>query len=84
MISTGRKVSAERHAVNVAAGIRVNAPWHVQIVNSNYARPKEWMRRFKGVTTRYLDSYLGWFRAIERSPAAVTAAASFLAMAVGA
>ena len=41
------------------------------------------MRRFKGVATKYLDSYLGWHRAIERSDHAVSKPASFLAMAMG-
>jgi hypothetical protein len=31
-----------------------------------YRRLKDWLRRFKGVTTRHLPSYLGWRRMIER------------------
>lgn len=83
MMATGRKLAVEHHAVNVAAGIRVDGPWHVQNVNSYHSRLKTWLRRFKGVATRYLDSYLGWFRAIDRSPAVISKPASFLAMAVG-
>jgi hypothetical protein len=26
------------------------------------------MRRFHGVATSYLENYLGWFRAIDRTP----------------
>lgn len=83
MMATGRKLGVEHHAVNVAAGVRVDGAWHVQNVNGYHSRLKGWMRRFKGVATKYLDSYLGWHRAIERSADAVSKPASFLAMAMG-
>lgn len=83
MMATGRKLTVEHHAVNVSAGLRVDGPWHVQNVNSYHSRLKNWMRRFHGVATKYLDSYLGWFRALDRSPAVVSKPASFLAMAIG-
>jgi len=83
MMATGRKLGVEHHAVNVAAGVRVDGAWHVQNVNGYHSRLKRWMRRFKGVATKYLDSYLGWHRAIERSDHAVSKPASFLAMAMG-
>lgn len=54
--------------VKQSAGIRVLAGvYHVQNVNAYTSRLKTWMRRFHGVATRYLDSYLGWFRAIDRT-----------------
>lgn len=84
MMATGRKLKVDHHAVNVSAGRRVDGPWHVQNVNSYHSHLKEWMRRFRGVATKYLASYLGWFRAIDRSPAVVSKPASFLAMAIGA
>jgi transposase-like protein len=84
MMATRRKLDVEHPAVNVSAGLRVDGPWHVQNVNSYHSRLKEWMRRFKGVATKYLDSYLGWFRALDRLPAAVSKPASCLAMAIGA
>lgn len=53
--------------VNVAAGRRVVAGvYHIQNVNAFHSRLKDWMRRFRGVATRYLDSYLGWFRMLDR------------------
>jgi len=70
------------HPVNLSAGIRVDGPWHVQNVNAYHSRLKDWMRRFKGVATRYLDSYLGWFRAIERSRDGDLKPTQWLAMAV--
>ncbi len=38
----------------------------------------EWMHRFNGVATRYLDSYLGWHRMIERLDAAISPQAILL------
>ena len=40
---------------------------HVQNVNAYDSRLRGWMQRFKGVATKYLDSYLGWFRMLDRS-----------------
>src|ERR671928_1666331 len=54
--------------VNVAAGVRVrDGAFHVQNVNAYHGRLKGWMGRFNGVATRYLPSYLGRRRALERS-----------------
>lgn len=68
-------------ALNLSAGIRVleNA-FHIQNVNAYDSRLKGWMQRFHGVATRYLPSYLGWRRLLERhanrpSPHSVVAAA---------
>lgn len=81
MMAAARKLGVEHHPVNVSAGIRVDGAWHVQNVNSYHARFKNWLRHFKGVATKYLDSYLGWFRAIERSPGHRLDTPSFLALA---
>jgi hypothetical protein len=35
-------------------------------VNAYTSRLKTWMVRFKGVASKYLASYLGWRRMIER------------------
>jgi hypothetical protein len=54
-------------AMNIMAGIRVKERiFHIQNVNANDSRLKGWMQRFNGVATRYLDSYLGWWRFYER------------------
>jgi transposase-like protein len=71
---TGRAYSViARHGrirhepVNVAAGERVrHRVFHIQNVNAYDSRLKQWMHRFNGVATRYLDSYLGWRRMLER------------------
>lgn len=83
MQATAGKLGVEHHAVNVAAGRRVEGPWHVQNVNSYHSRLKGWMRKFKGVSTKYLDSYLGWFRTVDCSPEALHKPASFLTLAMG-
>lgn len=84
MRATARKLGLEHHAVNVSIGMRVDGPWHVQNVNAYHSRLKTWMRRFKGVSTKYLDSYLGWFRTIDSAPHVLAKPASLLALAIGA
>ena len=37
------------------------------------SRLKDWLRRFKGVATHYLPSYLGWRRMIESGREDLTA-----------
>jgi len=40
--------------------------YHIQNVNAYDSRLKAWMRQFNGVATKYLESYLGWRRLLER------------------
>jgi hypothetical protein len=47
-------------ALNLSAGERTRGIYHIQNVNHYGSRLKTWMRRFNGVATKYLDSYLGW------------------------
>lgn len=53
-------------------GPRVRGPFHIQHVNAYDSRLKNWMRRFHGVATRYLNQYLGWRRLLERYRKAIT------------
>ncbi len=46
----------ERQIERVKKGI-----FHIQHVNNFYHRLKDWMERFQGVATKYLDNYLYWF-----------------------
>jgi hypothetical protein len=41
--------------------------FHVQNVNAYHSRLKNWMRRFHGVATERLPSYLGWRRLHEQA-----------------
>jgi len=68
-----RAVGIRHEAVNLKAGERVReGVFHIQNVNAYDSRLKQWMRRFNGVATRYLDSYLGWRRLIERPQTAIS------------
>ena len=70
--------------VNLSAGIRVvGGVYHVQNVNAYDSRLKGWMQRFHGVATKYLESYLGWFRAIDRSTSGSLNPLLLLAQAAG-
>jgi transposase-like protein len=40
--------------------------YHIQNVNAYTSGLKTWMVRFRGVATKYLPSYLGWRRCIDR------------------
>jgi transposase-like protein len=81
--AAARHLGVEHHALNISKGPRVQGAWHIQNANGYHGRLKNWMRRFKGVASSYLASYLGWFRAIDRAAQAPRQPAPFLALAVG-
>ncbi len=55
-----------RHeALNLSGGERVRDAFHIQTVNSRHSRLKDFLRRCRGVATRYLDNCLRWFQRIE-------------------
>lgn len=83
LAAAAKTLGVAHRPINLSAGIRVVAGvYHIQNVNSYDSRLKDWIRRFRGVATRYLDSYLGWFRTIDRTTGGVLHPASLLAMAV--
>ena len=82
LMAAARALKVEHHPVNLSAGLRVDGPWLVQNVNAYDSRLKGWFRHFHGVSTRTLDSYLGGFRAIERTSGKTLQPAPFLASAV--
>ena len=53
-------------SINASAGERVLGSYHIQNANAYHSRFKGWMRPFKGVASKYLSTYLGWRRSIER------------------
>jgi hypothetical protein len=83
LTAVAENIGVTHHPVNLSAGIRVDGPWHVQNLNAYHSRLKNWIRRFKGVATRYLDSYLGLFRAVDRAREISLKPAQWLAMAMG-
>lgn len=65
--TVARALGLTHRAINVQQGIRViDGAFHIQNVNAYDSRLKEWMGRFHGVATKYLESYLGWRRMLER------------------
>ena len=61
-----RQAGIAHRALNLSAGVRVLARvYHIQNVNAYDSRLKNWMIRFHGVATKYLENYLGWRRGLE-------------------
>lgn len=83
LAAAARHINVEHHAIKVSAGEHARGPWHINNVNGYHSRLKTWLRRFNGVASSYLPSYLGWFRVLQRfRPVALTPMA-LLALAVG-
>ncbi len=55
-------------ALNLSGGERVRDAFHIHTVNNRHSRLKDFLRRCRGVATRYLDNYLRWFQRIELEP----------------
>ena len=83
LAAAARHIGLTHQALNMSSGPRIRGPWHIQNVNAYHGRLKEWMRRFHGVATSYLASYLGWFRALDRSASKSPEPACLLALALG-
>ena len=53
--------------INASAGEYIKeGAYHIQNVNAYDSRLKNWMRHFNGISTKYLESYLGWMRMLDR------------------
>ena len=53
--------------------------YHIQNVNSIHNRLKKWINStFWGVSTKYLQNYLGWFRLVEKLKGSATFAKDFI------
>jgi hypothetical protein len=60
------QIGIAHRALNLSKGVRVLAGvYHLQNVNAYDSRLKNWIRRFNGVATKYLENYLGWRRELE-------------------
>jgi transposase-like protein len=60
------RTSGIAHETVSARGPRSRGAFHIQNVNAYDSRLKNWMIRFHGVATKYLENYLGWRRMLER------------------
>ena len=63
-------IGAHHEALNLSRSERVRGAFHIQIaadpaVNNRHSRLKDFLRRYRGVATRYLDNYLRWFQRLE-------------------
>jgi transposase-like protein len=57
--------------LNISQGKRVvkrkKEKYHIQNVNNIHSRLKQWMDRFNGVSTKYLQNYMNWFSLLEET-----------------
>ena len=61
-----RRARVKFHVLPAPGLPKPEAPdFHINNVNAYHGRLKEWMRRFHGVATKNLPSYLSWRRTIE-------------------
>ena len=62
-----KKFGYRLETINVSAKEHIrDGIYHVQNINAYDSRLKEWMKHFHGVATKYLESYLGWMRLLDR------------------
>lgn len=67
------KLEIAHVSLNASENERGWEGYHIQHVNAYCNELKGWMFRFRGVATKYLDSYLGWHRMNDRDGSAQTA-----------
>ena len=68
-----RRARLKLHVLPAPGNPKPEAPeHHINNVNAYHGRLKEWVRRFHGVATKNLPSYLSWRRTIEALGAATT------------
>ena len=83
MAAAAKELRVQHESVNLSTGERVRDPWHIQNANAYNGRLKAWLARFKGVATSHLESYLGWFRALDCASKSRLKTALMLALAMG-
>ncbi len=55
-------LGVSHEVLNLSVGERVRGELHIQTVNSLHERIKTFLRRRRGIATKYLDNYLRWFQ----------------------
>ena len=61
-----KKNEVEFHPINVSKKQRVRGMYHIQHVNATHNKLKKWIdNTFWGVSTKYLQQYLNWYKAKE-------------------
>lgn len=61
-----QKMEISHECVNLSKKERIRGAWHIQNVNAYDSRLKQWMQRFHGVATKYLEHYLAWQRILDQ------------------
>lgn len=56
----------EHYALNASKGQHVRDIYHIHNVNNFQKRLKDWIGRFYGVATKYMNNYLYWFFMINK------------------
>ncbi len=73
----------DHYKINVSKGQYVkDKVYHVQHVNSDVQRLRQWMERFNGVSTKYLQNYLNLFMILERIKNSTNRSVKFLMLAL--
>lgn len=60
--------------VNARAGEHARGDIHIQNVNGWHARFKSWLVHFRGIASKYLDHYSGWWLLLDEHRLCTTAA----------
>jgi transposase-like protein len=59
--------NVEFHPINISRNERVRGVYHTQHVNATHNKLKKWIKNiFWGVSTKYLQQYMNWYKAKER------------------
>lgn len=67
-MGAARELGLQHERLIPTKGGRVRGPFHVQNVNNLQSRFKDWLRRFRGVSTARLPLYVAWFNRITQPP----------------
>ena len=58
-------LGVHHQGLNLSGGKRVRGVFHIQTVNSRHSKLKDFLRRYRGVATKYLDNDLRWVQRLE-------------------
>ena len=60
-----KSLGVKHEALNLSVGERVRDAFHIQTVNSRHSALKDFLRRYRGVSSKYPGNYLRWFEHCE-------------------
>ena len=56
-----KSLGIKHEALNLSAGERKRGAFNIQKVNNRHSLFKDFLRRYRGVSSKYLGNYLRWF-----------------------